>query len=110
VIIQFTFPRIAIHPAIRWLLNASIVFDLVTDFPRVRADTDAFLLPGIVQLIPIGGPILGLATWGIYFVVTIIASLVIQSVLFILLIGMKELLPRMAGGRTRSRVVEGEVV
>jgi hypothetical protein len=113
-IVQFTFPRLAGHAAMRVILNCSIIFDMVTDFPAVARDATAFLLPGIVRAVPaLGAEPLGfVVTWAVLFVCTVTASFVVQTVFFALAVGAWELLPRAfresRRGRSRGRVYEGE--
>lgn len=113
-VVQFTFPRLAGHLAMRVILHASIVFDLVTDFPQVEADVRAFLLPGMFAAMPFlqTEPLAFLVTWTTLFACVVTASFVLQTVFFALAVGFWELLPRafQAGNRERVRVVDGEVV
>jgi hypothetical protein len=115
-VVQFTFPRLAAHAAMRVILNASIIFDLITDFPQVEADVRAFLLPGMVQAMPFlaNEPLAFLVTWGTLFVCVVAASFVLQTVFFALAVGFWELLPRafQDSSRTRRRraTVEGDAL
>jgi hypothetical protein len=116
-VVQFTFPRLAAHVAMRVILNASIIFDLITDFPQVEADVRAFLLPGMFTAMPFLAtePFAFLVTWGTLFACVVTASFVLQTVFFALAVGFWELLPRAFQDRQRrsSRqraTVDGEVV
>jgi hypothetical protein len=100
----------------RVILNASIIFDLITDFPQVEQDTRAFLLPGMFDALPFlsSAPFAFVVTWATLFACTVAASFVLQTVFFALAVGFWELLPRAFGARSqrtqRAYTVEGEVV
>jgi hypothetical protein len=113
-VVQFTFPRLAGHAAMRVILNASIIFDLITDFPQVSQDVRAFLLPGMFDAMPFlsTAPFVFVVTWATLFACTVAASFVVQTVFFALAVGCWELLPRaMSVGTRRTHrgyTVEGE--
>jgi hypothetical protein len=113
-IVQFTFPRLAAHAAMRVILNVSIIFDMITDFPQVATDVRAYLLPGMFEALPFLAtePLTFLVTWFTLFACVVTASFVLQTVFFALAVGCWELLPRAFQdsyrGRAR-RTVEGQV-
>jgi hypothetical protein len=114
-IVQFTFPRLAAHAAMRVVLNVSIIFDMITDFPQVAADVRAYLLPGAFQAIPFLAtePLAFLVTWGTLFACVVTASFVLQTVFFALAVGCWELLPRAFQDRQHTRkrhTVEGQAI
>jgi hypothetical protein len=114
-IVQFTFPRLSAHAAMRVILNISIIFDMVTDFPAVADDTTSYLLPGLFRAVPALGaePLSFVVVWGVLFVCTVTASFVLQTVFFALALGVWELLPRAFRDSrrrgSRGNVREGEV-
>jgi hypothetical protein len=97
------------------VLNVSIIFDMITDFPQVAADVRAYLLPGMVQAIPFLAtePLAFLVTWGTLFACVVTASFVLQTVFFALAVGCWELLPRAFQDRQHTRkrhTVEGQAI
>ncbi len=116
-VVQFTFPRLAAHAAMRVILNVSIIFDLITDFPQVAADVRAFLLPGMFDAMPFLTiePFAFIVIWTTLFACVVTASFVLQTVFFALAVGCCDLLPRAFQDRQRRfrqqrTTVDGEVV
>lgn len=78
-LIQWRFPSLSRrHPAAFWVFAAAACFDIVTDYPAVKGDVDLYL-GGILSQFSLGTLLL----WGAYFVGTILASFVLQSLVII---------------------------
>lgn len=95
IIIQFGFPRLAQFEAARWGFAIAATFDLVTDAPTVIKDVDAHLIPLLQSQFGLAGPLLWLARYASYGTLTIAASFVVQSLLFVLIASCVYLWPRM---------------
>jgi hypothetical protein len=79
-LIQWRAPRLARkHHAYLWAFAAAAVFDMVTDYPKARADVDLYLGALIAQT----GLLAPIVTWGAYLVATVLASFVLQALFVI---------------------------
>lgn len=80
-LVQWRFPSLARrHAAYFWGFALAAVFDLITDYPAVSRDIDAFVVP-VLQTA--AGSFAPLLVWPAYFVGTIAASFVVQSLVAI---------------------------
>jgi hypothetical protein len=102
-LIQWRFPKLARkHDAYLWLFAAAAIFDMVTDFPAVKADVDLYLAP-LLSTMPLLGP---LAVWGAYLIGTVLASFVLQAVAVIELARVTALLAVAGDAKRKSKAAK----
>jgi len=79
--VQLAFPRLARdHAAVLWVFAGAALFDLITDAPLVVSDVDRYVAPALAWMGLFATP----ARWLCYAALTIGASFVVQSLVFIL--------------------------